>query len=450
MAAKIVERRGAWWVVTHDAGRRTERKIGGRKEAEKVAATVNAALTAKRLGILLPTTEPEQPAKQTPTLSTFAARYLEEDTGSLAPTTLGERRRHLAAKAKDEKSAPPPILPHLGHLRLDEITPESLRTWWAAVVEGEGRKAKTGREILGSLAAVLQYARECGVLDRGHDPITPMRETLRRRARTKRGRAEADVGRDLRPIESPEAIGKLVESAAEEGPEVLAYVLLGLDAGLRAGEALAIRWSAIAWAERRLRITESRARGRGEATPPKSGRERAVALSRRLRDALVALYEERGAPAPDERVIRFDPSNFNSRTWPDVRTRAELPKVRYKDLRDTFASWLLTCGVQLGYVSVQLGHADVAVTARHYARWIGGADYRDPLVRRQGEVPADFLARLLPETASTAADGAGDSTAARDGERGVAQHPVGAEENWRAQHDSNMRPSGPQPDALSN
>ena len=29
-------------------------------------------------------------------------------------------------------------------------------------------------------------------------------------------------------------------------------------------------------------------------------------------------------------------------------------------LRDTFASWLLSGGVQLAYVSVQLGHADVA------------------------------------------------------------------------------------------
>ena len=33
---------------------------------------------------------------------------------------------------------------------------------------------------------------------------------------------------------------------------------------------------------------------------------------------------------------------------------------------------LLTAGVQLGYVSRQLGHGDVATTARNYARWTGG------------------------------------------------------------------------------
>jgi integrase len=68
-----------------------------------------------------------------------------------------------------------------------------------------------------------------------------------------------------------------------------------------------------------------------------------------------------------------------------------------KDLRDTFASHLLTAGVQLGYVSRQLGHSDVSVTARHYARWAGGDAYRSPLEAREDEVPADLLSRLIEE-----------------------------------------------------
>ncbi len=61
---------------------------------------------------------------------------------------------------------------------------------------------------------------------------------------------------------------------------------------------------------------------------------------------------------------------------------------------DTFASQLLTAGIQLGYVSRQLGHSDVSVTARHYARWAGGDAYRSPLEVGDDEVPADLLARL--------------------------------------------------------
>ncbi len=121
--------------------------------------------------------------------------------------------------------------------------------------------------------------------------------------------------------------------------------------------------------------------------------------------------------------------------------RAGIGHRALKDLRDTFASQLLTAGVQLGYVSAQLGHADVAVTARHYARWIEGEDgYREPLHLEPGELPADLLARLAPESDPTVtplddtADGASRLTAGRiDG-------------IWRAQHDSNVRPPGPQPE----
>jgi hypothetical protein len=50
--------------------------------------------------------------------------------------------------------------------------------------------------------------------------------------------------------------------------------------------------------------------------------------------------------------------------------------------------------VQLGYVSHQLGHADVATTSRHYARWCGGSEYREAMTPTEGELPADLLARI--------------------------------------------------------
>lgn len=67
--------------------------------------------------------------------------------------------------------------------------------------------------------------------------------------------------------------------------------------------------------------------------------------------------------------------------------------VRPKDLRDTFASQLLTAGVTLAWISKRLGHQTVVVTAKHYATW-AEADYRAPLVLAEGEVPPDLLARI--------------------------------------------------------
>jgi len=182
-------------------------------------------------------------------------------------------------------------------------------------------------------------------------------------------------------------------------------VLCLLDAGLRFGEARGLEWGDVAWGDaqgegRQLHIRRNIPSGLSMPNLTKSGRSREVAMSRRLRTALLKWWMAQGRPGHEERVFPgLEDSNFRRREWADLcgKQGAGLGKRDLKDLRDTFASWLLTLGVQLGYVSKQLGHGDVAVTAKHYARWAGGSGYRDPFVREPGEVPADFLARLAPE-----------------------------------------------------
>jgi len=147
----------------------------------------------------------------------------------------------------------------------------------------------------------------------------------------------------------------------------------------------------------------------------KSGRERTVAMSRRFRSALLAFQLEQGRPEVGP-IAPVDHANYRNRHFRKLCTTAGIaPAVKAdgtsrprtpKDLRDTFASQLLTAGVQLGYVSRQLGHSDVSVTARHYARWAGGDGYRCPLEVGKDEVPADLLARLAaksPQSPHTAA-----------------------------------------------
>ena len=124
-------------------------------------------------------------------------------------------------------------------------------------------------------------------------------------------------------------------------------------------------------------------------------------MSRRLHVFLSALQRLRCDPGAGEFVVGDDihPNNFLANQWNrKILRRAGIGHVRYKDLRDTYASFLLTAGVQLGYVSAQLGHADVAITAKHYARWVGEDVYREPLTLRDGEVPADFIARFSSES----------------------------------------------------
>ena len=332
---------------------------------------------------------------EVPRLAEFAKRYLEEDTAHLAPTTRKDRPSYLREDG--------PLVGFFGERQIDEIGVPELRAWWnQEVLAAERRSVRTGRAYLDVLSAVFGYACDLELLER--NPVPAFRETLRRRSGTKGARAGTDPGRKVRPIERPDELAAVVREAEAEGLVAQAFVLLCLDAGLRVGEALGLRWRAIEWGDdrdltRSLRIEENRPRS-GAPTTPKSGRSRRVALSRRLRWALLELYQTcEQRPAAQAFVLAgVDDSNFRKREWRRILKRAGIGHRALKDLRDTFASQLLTTGVQLGYVSVQLGHADASITARHYARWIEGDHYREPMILEPGEVPADLLARLSDPT----------------------------------------------------
>jgi integrase len=356
-----------------------------------------------------------------PTLREFAKRYLKEDTRHLASSTRSDRHVYLRAR-REPTDEPLPlskrhtpagdalVMKHFGDLRLDEITAGRLREWWGQVIETPYKNAKgvertrsatTGKRYVDVIGSVLEYARDLGLLT-GPDAVAEFRKQLKRRSRTKGGRAAA-IAERIRPIEDPKAIGRLIAEARAEGLPSRVLVLLLLDAGLRLGEVLGLRWGAVAFGDwpddtsRHLHIRETRPRG-GDPEPPKSGRDRSVKLSARLRVALLELYADRFEPGPEAPVLEgIDPANFRKREWRRILKRAAIGHRALKDLRDTYASQLLTCGVNVAYVSRQLGHADLNVTTRHYARWCGDDEYREPMRLGVGEVPADLLARIAPE-----------------------------------------------------
>ena len=71
------------------------------------------------------------------------------------------------------------------------------------------------------------------------------------------------------------------------------------------------------------------------------------------------------------------------------------------DLRDTFASQLVTAGIPVKYVATQLGDT-VMTTDRHYGRWVAPEGYRNPVQVADGELPCDLLSRPIVARATTA------------------------------------------------
>src|SRR5687768_7633521 len=75
-------------------------------------------------------------------------------------------------------------------------------------------------------------------------PTKEARERMSEERHTAQGRGKRG---DKRPVRDPEMIERLIAAAEAEGVQAHALVLLLLDSGIRRGEALALRWSSIAW-----------------------------------------------------------------------------------------------------------------------------------------------------------------------------------------------------------
>ena len=74
--------------------------------------------------------------------------------------------------------------------------------------------------------------------------------------------------------------------------------------------------------------------------------------------------------------------------------RAGIARHTSKDFRDTFASLLITHGIVLKWLSLQLGHARVATTEKHYAAYLAMDGYQNPWMVPDGCLPTDLFAEL--------------------------------------------------------
>lgn len=136
---------------------------------------------------------------------------------------------------------------------------------------------------------------------------------------------------------------RLVEAAAAIDPRIELLVLLGGDAGLRRGEAIALEWTDVDLRRRTVHV--QRSSWNGQVTLPKGGRTRRLPLTEWLVHALQAHRHLKGP-----RVLYYDggspPTNKEIRMWMErAQRRAVLPvNGGYHLLRHTFCSHLAMQG----------------------------------------------------------------------------------------------------------
>lgn len=80
-----------------------------------------------------------------------------------------------------------------------------------------------------------------------------------------------------------------------------------------------------------------------------------------------SLYRPGGLVFANESGGIINPSNLRNRSFKKLLKRAELPEIRFHDLRHTCATLLLSRNVNPKVVPEMLGHSSIAITLDTYS-----------------------------------------------------------------------------------
>jgi integrase len=317
-----------------------------REEAEQrdreIRDQIAKAKAAEKLGIL-PVVGAEE-AAQPGTLRAWWLGCLEWSRQHSRPKTYATKlaigRLHL--------------LPQLGDLPLHALSPAVLDSWQTKLL-AEGLGASTVSRIRAELHWALARAVQLEVIGRNalERTIAPKIQQADQ-TWTYLDRAELDA---------------YLVALAEEPEPWASMLLLSVDAGLRVGEQLGLRWSDVDLERGQIVVRNTRTVAGAEGVvegPPKSGRDRVVGLTDRLR----ARLRELGSRFRGSYVLldQGEPVHPDQPRYPHRRTlaRAGITRhVRYHDLRHTWASHLAMRGVPLAHLQQLGGWSDYRMVQRY-------------------------------------------------------------------------------------
>ena len=257
------------------------------------------------------------------------------------------------------------IKPHIGNIPLEKLTTMDLQKLYRKLLtkgrvdrieakdQPKGLSAKTVRNINQVISSAMDLAVTQKLILANPTKACELPKVEHKEMQTI-------------PMEQLEAF---LKEARETGVYEMYYI--ALSTGLRRGELLGLKWQDIDWKNGVIKVRRQVARVDGEIVeaPLKTKNSyRAVTISQQ---AIEVLKQQKAKtndvyvfPSPNGGPISPDSVNNMLKR---VLTRAGIPKVRFHDLRHTFATIALQNGVDIKTVSSMLGHFSAGFTLDTYA-----------------------------------------------------------------------------------
>jgi integrase len=247
---------GVWWVFIKHHGKRTSKRVGDKRPAERVASEIRRQLAAGDFH--LPTTGPA--------FRDVAAEWLERYplVNALRQSTLENHRSFT-----DQH-----LVPYFGHMPVTAITTATVEDFIALKLGPNGSTRFPGKPLsmpslrtgIMALRLILQHA-----VTRGHIPANPM-DMLR----LKRRRVDLEDSEDVDPFSGDE-LRAVLEAAQRLDPDFATLLWLWAQTGMRVGEVCALQWHDLDLEQGRALVRRTWSRGR--VGPTKTGLSRFVGLT---------------------------------------------------------------------------------------------------------------------------------------------------------------------------
>lgn len=350
--------REAWYGKWRSNDRQVKRRIGS-KRAPSSSDGLTRAQAEAELRRLIASTQMTPRVGERLTIADVSERY----------RTHAERRgRKKATMVAIESETRMHLQPFFGERAFDSITPEDVADF-IAVLEGRELAPKTIRNIVGTLAALFNFAKAprrrwatSNPCDGAELPAVPERSEIRY--------LDLDAIDLLSANALPGRLHAIDRTLYRVAPMT----------GLRLGELAALRWRDVDWPASRVRVRRNYVLG--EFGTPKSRRAtRSVPLADEAAQALEHLHRESAYQADDDLVFT-DPAtggpidkNIVTRRMRSALRAAKLDDAHtFHDLRHTFGTRMAAAGVPIRTLMEWMGHKDLATTLIYADFAPGGQD----------------------------------------------------------------------------